>query len=399
MDKEARSNSRRNPPLLVAVSGLRAALFPIPIITIFWKEQIGMSFTDIMLLQSIFGAAVVLLEFPSGYVADRLGYRLSLLVGVSFWTAGWTAYALGTSFAAMVFAEILLGIGFAFTSGADSALLYASLKDDNYISQYTFWEGRVRAAAQISEAASSGIGGWLYSISPRLPFWLQLPVALSGLGLVTATREVHPERTEERIKHLARSWHIVRHALGLQARLRSAMILSVALGISTYVPVWLIQPWMQRRAIPLAWFGPLWAIANVWLAAASLLSGKIAELWGIRVALFICCLLAGISYLGLGLTAAAAGVIFYLGFMTVRGLQGPLLTTVLQADAPAEDRASVLSLNALLFRLAAVVVLPPVGALVDRWGLENVLQLLALLIGITAVPAWALFARAHSKQE
>ena len=107
-------------------------------------------------------------------------------------------------------------------------------------------------------------------------------------------------------------------------------------------------------------------------------------------------MLAGISYLGLGLTAAAAGVIFYLGFMTVRGLQGPLLTTVLQADAPAEDRASVLSLNALLFRLAAVVVLPPVGALVDRWGLENVLQLLALLIGVTAFPAWALFACAHS---
>src|SRR5919198_4501461 len=94
MDKEAKSNSGRNPLLLVAVSGLRAALLPIPIITIFWKEQIGMSFMDIMLLQSIFGAAVVLLEFPSGYVADRLGYRLSLLVSVSFWTASWTAYAL-----------------------------------------------------------------------------------------------------------------------------------------------------------------------------------------------------------------------------------------------------------------------------------------------------------------
>lgn len=197
-------------------------------------------------------------------------------------------------------------------------------------------------AAQISEAASSGIGGWLYSISPRLPFWLQLPVAVCGLGVVTATREVSTERTEERIKHLGRSWHIVRHALGRHARLRTAMILSVALGISTYVPVWLIQPWMQHREIPLAWFGPLWAIAHIWLAAASLLSGKIGELLGIRAALLICCLLAGISYLGLGLVTAAAGVIFYLGFMTVRGLQGPLLTAVLQADAPANDRATVL---------------------------------------------------------
>jgi hypothetical protein len=61
----------------VASSGLRAALFPIPIITLFWKDEIGISLTGIMGLQAIFGAAAVLVEFPSGYVADHLGYRLT----------------------------------------------------------------------------------------------------------------------------------------------------------------------------------------------------------------------------------------------------------------------------------------------------------------------------------
>ena len=60
-------------------------LFPIPVITLFWKEEIGMSLTEIMWLQAIFGATTVLLEFPSGYVADRLGYRRSLLTGALFW--------------------------------------------------------------------------------------------------------------------------------------------------------------------------------------------------------------------------------------------------------------------------------------------------------------------------
>jgi hypothetical protein len=36
-----------------------------------------------------------------------------------------------------------------------------------------------------------------------------------------------------------------------------------------------------------------------------------------------------------------------------------------QSDAPAEDRAGVLSLNTLLLRLISVFVLPPVGALAD----------------------------------
>jgi len=37
-----------------------------------------MSLTDIMILQAVFGLSVVLVQFPSGYFADRVGYRPSL---------------------------------------------------------------------------------------------------------------------------------------------------------------------------------------------------------------------------------------------------------------------------------------------------------------------------------
>jgi len=203
----------------------------------------------------------------------------------------------------------------------------------------------------------------------------------------------------KRVAHLARAWHIVRHALVHHARLRSAMVLSVALGISTYVAVWLIQPWMQRRGIPAAWFGPIWAAAHLWLAANSLLSGRIGAAFGLARTLLGCCVLVVGSYTALGISTSAVGVVFYLGFMSVRGLQGPLLASVLQADAPPEDRASVLSLNALLFRLASVVVLPPLGALADRWGIEPVLGMLGIVAGIATLVVWFLFARAHAIHE
>jgi MFS family permease len=387
----------RNPSLLVAASALRAALFPIPVITIFWKDQIGLSLADIMALQAIFGASTVVLDFPSGYIADRVGYRSSLVTGAVFWILGWTAYALGDTFWMMAVAEVILGIGLAFTSGADSALLFVSLKQAGGITQYPQWEGRVRAAAQVSEALSSAVGGWLYSLAPRLPFWLQVPVAVAGLGTVAATNEVPPESLNGRVTHFVRAWHVVRHALVRNARLRSAMALSVALGISTYIAVWLIQPWMQRRGIMPAWFGPLWALAHVWLAAVSLLSARVAATFGTARTLFACSGLAGAAYLGLGFSRTIFGVVFYLGFMTVRGLQGPLLASVLQADAPHEDRASVLSLNTLLFRLASVIVLPPVGALADRFGLEPVLVGLGCGTAATALAAWWVFAGAHGR--
>jgi MFS family permease len=385
-----------NAPLLAASASLRAALFPIPVITLFWKDQIGMSLTDIMWLQAIFGATAVVCEFPSGYVADRLGYRRSLVIGACFWLAGWIAYALGTTFAGMVLAEMQLGVGLAFISGADSALLFVSVEGGEKLARYRAWEGRVRAASQASEAASSALGGWLYAIAPRLPFWFQIPVAAANLGVIVALGDARPMDTAERMSHLRRAWHIVTHALVRHARLRAAMALSVALGMSTYIAVWLIQPWMQRRGIAPVWFGPLWAAAHLWLAATSLASARTAQAFGAAPVLFACALIAAASYFALGSAASPLAVIFYLGFMTVRGLQGPILAGILQADAPPEDRASILSLNMLLFRLAVVVVLPPVGALADRIGIEPTLVVLSFVSLAAALAAWAAFARVHN---
>jgi hypothetical protein len=153
---------------------------------------------------------------------------------------------------------------------------------------------------------------------------------------------------------------------------------------------------MQQRGIPVAWFGPLWATAHLWLAGNSLLSARIGAIFGLSRTLLGCCILAGASYVALGLSTTGLGVVFYLGFMTVRGLQGPLLASVLQSDAPPESRASVLSLNALLFRLASVVVLPPVGGIADRWGIPTAFVFLAVVAGIVTLSAWRLFARAHT---
>jgi hypothetical protein len=134
----------------------------------------------------------------------------------------------------------------------------------------------------------------------------------------------------------------------------------------------------------------------VWLAGVSLASARVVGALGVRGSLLGCCLLVPLGYAGLSASHAAWGVAFYLCFMTIRGLQGPILATVMQQDAPPEDRASVLSIATLLFRLSFVIAGPPIGALVDRAGMETALGVLALVLG--AVGLWALrtFARAHT---
>jgi MFS family permease len=383
-----------NPRRLVAFAGLQFILFPIPIITLFWKDQIGMSITDIMVLQAVFGATVALVQFPSGYFADRVGYRASMLVGTGLGVTGWVVYLHGASFAGITAAEILLGAGSAFTSGADRALLWVSLDAGGEGARYTRWEGRARAAAQTGEAMSAAAGGWLYTADPRLPFRFQIAAAAVTLASVLALREGPRASSAGTRSHARRALSVVRFTLWHHRRLQAALLLGVVLGLASFVMVWLIQPVMQARGIPPAWFGPLWAGAHLWLAAVSLASARVVTALGVRGALLACCLLVPLGYGGLAATSSAWGVAFYLCFMTLRGLAGPILVTVMQAEAPSEDRASVLSLATLLFRLAFVVAGPLIGALVDHAGMRIALAALAVVFTVTSVAGLGLFARA-----
>jgi MFS family permease len=374
----------RNVRLLIAFAAFQFILFPIPIITLFWKDQIGMSLADIMVLQAIFGLAVVLFEFPSGYVADRVGYRWSLLVSTALLMAGWLFYTRAESFWAVAVAETTLGAASAFMSGADRALLWVSLDGASRTAQYTRWDGRIRAVSQSAEALSAAAGGWLYAMGPRWPFWLQVPAAALALSTAALLHEAPRPRVAGGRSHTERAMHIIGFTLWHHRRLRAAMALSVALGLSTFVMIWLIQPYMQARGIPPAWFGPLWACAHVWLAGVSLASARVVGTLGVRPALLGCCLLVPLGYAGLSLSHAAWGIVFYLCFMTIRGLQGPILATVMQQDASPEDRASVLSIATLVFRLSFVVAGPPIGALVDRLRMETALGVLAVVLGVPA---------------
>ena len=389
----------KNVRLLVAYTACQFLLFPIPIITLFWKDQIGMSLADIMVLQAIFGLAVVLCEFPSGYLADRVGYRRSILVGTTLLLAGWLLYTRAATFWIVALAETILGAGSAFVSGADRAILWVSLEREGHAAQYTRWDGRIRAVSQSAEALSAAAGGWLYAAAPRLPFWLQVPSAALAWLAAAMLREAPPLSVSGGSSHAQRAWHIIGFTLWHHRRLRAAMALSVALGLSTFVVIWLIQSSMQARGIHTAWFGPLWAVAHVWLAAVSLSSARVAATLGVRQSLLLCCLLVPVGYAGLSLVQAAWSIVFYLCFMTIRGLQGPILATVMQHDAPPEDRASVLSIATLMFRLSFVIAGPPIGVLVDRAGMETAFGLLAVGLGAVALLAFRAFAAAHASVE
>ncbi len=391
-------NIRSNIARLYAFSFLQMTLFPMAIITLFWKDRIGLSLTQILLLQGILSIVMVVMEYPSGYISDRIGYRVSLNLAALLGMAGWGIYTVAATFAHVMVAEILLGISLAFISGSDSALLYETLKSQDAEQSYARHQGRMSGYAQGGEALGAVFAGVLYAYAPLLPFVLQIGVwflvLLITRSMVEPTREI---ATHE--GHLAEALRTARYAFVENKGLRYNILLNSVLGLASFYPVWLIQPYMQHAGVPLTWFGPVWSGANLTVAFFSLTSHRVTGFLGERFMVLLFLVLIIVGYLGLGLIGGLWGFLFYYLLTSMRGLRGPMMLNLTQKECPSANRAGILSLQSLCFRLLFVCTGPLVGMLADRGGVGRAFQYLLYAFLLILPPLVFLFFRNLPKGE
>ena len=368
------------------------------IITLFWKDQIGLSLTEILLLQGIFSISMVVMEYPSGYLSDRIGYRTALNFASLLGIIGWGLYTVADSFSQVLIAEVILGFSISFISGSDSALLYESLKSDGEERFYARHEGRKSSIGQLGEACGAIFAGLLYASAPLLPFII--PVLVWILALLLTRSMVEPQqKLKPPESHLVEAWKSTHFALIENKRLRYTILLSMVLGLTSYYPIWLIQPYMQDGGVPLAWFGPVWAVANLSVALFALISHRshlrLGDHW--MVLLIILVVIAG--YLGLGLVGGLWGFLFYFLLTCMRGLRGPMMLNHIQQEIPSANRAGILSLQSLCFRVSFVCTGPLIGMLADEVGVQQTFLFLCCGFTLVLPPLAWLFLRQLVEKE
>ena len=374
---------RRTLLTLNVFAALKMTLFPMAVITLFWKDEIGLTLTEILTLQVFFSLASVVMEYPSGYVSDRLGYRWALIVACLFGIAGWGWYLVAGTFWEVLAAELVLGVSFAFISGSDTALLFETLRARGRVDLYTRCDGRMVGWAQGGEAVGALFAGLMYATWPLLPFVAQVGIWTLALGLCLSLKEPPVESVGPIASHLAEALRVCKSAFLETPAIRAVIVNGMLLGLASFYMVWLVQPYMQECQVPVAWFGPVWAGANLTVAVAAANSHRVEARIGMpgMQALFLGMIV--IAYLGLGTVSALGGFAFYYLLTAMRGLQGPLMRARLQALSTRQNRASILSLHSLAFRLGFVLTGPLVGLLADTRGLSATFLLLAVFFAIS----------------
>ena len=112
-------NARR----VLALSFFQTFMVVIPVVVPFMESK-GLDMAAILSLQAIFAAVIVLLEVPSGYLADVLGRKLTLVIGSLFYGIGNSLLVVADGFWGLAAFEICLAVGHSLVSGADLAMIY-----------------------------------------------------------------------------------------------------------------------------------------------------------------------------------------------------------------------------------------------------------------------------------
>ena len=116
---------KKNIPLLCAITLLQGMVFYASVATLY-RQAAGLSVFQITALEAISTALSLALEIPWGRLADRMGYRRTMIVCNALFFISKIIFWQARSFPAFLIERLLLAVVISGLSGVDTSLLYLS---------------------------------------------------------------------------------------------------------------------------------------------------------------------------------------------------------------------------------------------------------------------------------
>ena len=164
------------------------ASFTAAIWILFVRAQ-GLSFAEVGALNSIWWAALVLSEVPTGYVGDRLGRRNSMLLGTVVIALMTVGMGLSTTFPEFAVVYGGWAVGQTFRSGSDDAWLYDLLRERGQSGDFAAVRGRATGLGLAIGAVTAPLGGALADVGFSLPFFATAAVTALGVPILLTVPE------------------------------------------------------------------------------------------------------------------------------------------------------------------------------------------------------------------
>lgn len=373
---------------------ITSAVLAMPIMNTFFSD-IGLNQGEVGLSQALFTVALLMFNIPTGWLADRFSRKACNAAGDAIVAGGFLFYALATSFSHVVAAEVIIGIGLAFTHGADVGLLRAYCQ--RLKRSYHTESALIATLRPLAEALAVILGGIIGAYEPRLAIALSAVPFIAGSILSLFATEVGTRRTSKQLPamHLGRQ---IRHALADMKTitvyalhghkdLAWAIIAASTAREITHAIIWVLTPLLLLAGVPVAIVGIAWALnlgavsigawASKWVADR--LKWSEATLFAVPAIAS----LAAMAILSINVSLWTIGL--YAIFGLARGWYSAVMPPIVQHHTPDDMQSTVFSVSGSLSQILYIVtvtIVNMVGNFGIPWAMAANAALFAPLVAI-----------------
>lgn len=346
----------KNVKYMMAITIVMSLDFFTSIEMIYFMEK-GLPLSKIYMLYSIFSVLIVLLEVPSGYIGDKIGYKTCLCIGYLLGFAGTIGFLIGHSFATMCVSYFFMALMASLLSGTEEALIYDSLLEYNEEFKFESIYSKIKSYGYAATIIGSILAGVIAEIDITLnPICNGIAIIISLLLLqrieMPNKNLVHEEVQIERCN----VWEECHNLWGI-------LLMSGLFMTSTLIGTKFSQPLMIAGAIPLSFFGVFSAICSLVNMAASYFAPKFVKIPFITIMLIPSAILCII-----GLSGNGRFVLLLIVTAAFRAIGNVKLTATLndKINNHSNYRATINSIKSLLFRLFYAGVILIAGFISDK---------------------------------
>ena len=193
---------------------------------------------QLVLLGTVMSATLLLSDVPAGVWSDAFSRKWPLVIGHGFMAAGMIATGLVTAFPLIVVTQVLWGLGWAFSGGADVAWLTDEVDRPDRIARVLTVRARRDLLGGATGMIAFGLLGWTAGLATAI---VVSGAAMALLGLFVAARFTETNFTPARDHRWSTSLSIFRRGATIACRdheillvFAATMIINGA-GIVTWV--------------------------------------------------------------------------------------------------------------------------------------------------------------------
>jgi len=313
-----------------------------------------------------FGFAL-LLEVPSGAVADLIGRRKTILVGMLAGTVGVAIISFSGTLSGIFIGWLITQICYSFFSGAAEAIAYDSLVDLHEEERFDAVITRSSEIESYVTAMTTLIGGFLYSVHFRLPHILW--GSGFAIGAFASFFLIEPRVDSERFSFRK---YFKQLFVGIKELTQTGLRQFIGFFF-ILVGVYYMYSWGFIRPALATSFGFFAKEQGLILPALTLLGAiivrsvpylkrKISDIWG----LVILSILMACGFFLAGLPIGYYGIFSMILIMIAGRLATPWISIIVNKRIDSKNRATTLSTVALLTKIPYVLVAVAAGKMIEE---------------------------------